>query len=128
MLFTSTSRRSLRICTPFLILRLIRYLYRHSYLADEYLQNSLSEISVKLQPLRVEIAVDGSPQVEVRFIEVLLLESQLGNLEQRVARVDLVLVVLDHLLEVQDRITLSLQVVPALFGEDLAQVEVRFHI
>ena len=47
----------------------------------DQIEDALGEILVELQPLRIEVAVHGTLQVEVRLIEVLDIESKLCDLK-----------------------------------------------
>jgi len=47
----------------------------------DQIEDALGEILVELQPLRVEVAVNGTLQVKVRLIEVLIIKPQLCYLK-----------------------------------------------
>jgi hypothetical protein len=52
-------------------------------------QDSLSEILVELETLGVEVAINCSLEVEVSFVEVFVVESELGYLEKSISSIDL---------------------------------------
>lgn len=78
-------------------------------------EHSLCEVFVHLQSLAAKVVVDGSLKAEVSFVKVFLRQPQLGNREQSVSAVELVLRVLRHLLEVQDCVICTLLVLVVRF-------------
>ncbi len=94
------------------------YLHAFLDLPLDQIEDTLGEILVELQPLGVKVAVNGTFQVKVGFIEVLIIKPQLCDLKQRVASINLpsCVVVLDDLLKVEDGFILNLL---KLFGHFL---------
>lgn len=89
--------------------KVAKYLNALFDLALDQIQHALRKIFVELEPFRAKVRIDGTFQVEVSLIKVLIMQAKAGNLKKSITRIDLTTigrVILHYLLKVKNGLVL----------------------
>jgi hypothetical protein len=97
------------------------------YLSLDQIEHTFCEVFVQGHALACKVVIRRPLKAEIRLVVVLVLESQLSDLEQSISRVIVLLWEFGGLFEMEDCFFAFGNLVLDPFGQQFADVEMRFH-